>query len=222
MIQAKRTSARVSSPATVPILPAFSRTGIPSAEALQRSRILLAARISSRDDAKTRVRRAVLSKVARIVADLAIAGLTPCIGLTGLHMALHRADAESAAWRLGALSAGFVVAIAIRMILARRAKSHGEPKTIAEFVDYVRLLAQGSPQPAPSRRSAELADLQEVDFNCAELKRLRESEYVESYLKRIADAGRKPVRAEVRVAEALYEQERHEGITAIGTHAAAS
>jgi hypothetical protein len=218
IIRAKRTSSLAA-----PILPAFSRTGIPSAEALQRSRILLAARMSSRDDTKDRVRRAVLSKVARIVADLAVVGLVPCIGLAGLHMALHPLDdTVTAGWELGALATGFVAALAVRMILTRRAKSNGEPKTIAEFVGHVRLLAQGSPRPAGSRTTAALADLQEVDFTCAELKRLRESEYVESYLKRIADAGRKPVRAEVRVAEALYEQERHEGITAIGTHAAAS
>lgn len=177
--------------------------------------------MSSRGDTKAKASRAVLSKVARIVADLAVVGLVPCIGLAGLHMALHPLDdTVTAGWELGALSTGFVAALATRMILARRAKSNGEPKTIAEFVGYVRLLAQGSPRPATSRTTAALVDLQEVDFNCPELRRLRESEYVESYLKRIADAGRKPVRAEVRVAEALYEQERHEGITAIGATAA--
>jgi hypothetical protein len=206
----------------VPVLPAFSRNGIPSAEALQKSRMLLTKRMSARSDPKVQARRAIFSKLARIVADLTIAGTTPFIGLAGLHLALHRAGNAGAIAELGALLTGMTAAITIRAVLALRAKSSGEPQTIAEFVRYVRQLRQDSPQASAAKSAALLADLQEVDFNCPELYRMRESEYVDSYMKRIADAGRKPVRAEVRVAQALYDQERHEGHSGVGVRVAAT
>jgi len=193
------------------MLPVFSRSAVPSAEALRRTRTLIAARLDAGSRARGDALRVLLPKALRVVLDIAIVALTPCVCLAGLRAGILGTIHPEAAWPFALTAAGYLAAIIGRTILARRRHAKGEPKTIAELADCVRVLA-GARSRSTAGEAALLGDLQEVEFGCPELTRLRESEYVNAYLRRIEQAGRAPVRAEVRVAESLYEQERHEPV----------